>query len=296
MRIAVTGASGLIGGALVPHLRAHGHEVDRLVRRPSTARDEITWDPVAGTVDLGRLEGVDAVVHLAAEAVGDHRWNAEYKALILNSRVQGTRTISRAMASLERRPSVLVSASAIGYYGDTGDRAVDESDPAGAGYFADVCVQWEAAADPARAAGIRVVHARNGLVVSGRGGAWGKLWPVVRMGVGGRLGTGRQWWSFISLRDEVSALTFLLNNLDGGVNLTAPNPVTNAEMTKAMGRLLRRPTVFPVPAKALQLVLGEFSSEITGSLRVRPTRLLEAGFEFQDPTIDKALAWAWSTR
>jgi uncharacterized protein (TIGR01777 family) len=296
MRIAVTGASGLIGGALVPHLRAQGHEVDRLVRRPATARDEITWDPVGGTVDLSRLEGVDAVVHLAGEAVGDHRWDAEYKALILNSRVQGTRTIATAMASLERRPSVLVSASAHGYYGDTGDRAVDESDPAGPGYFAEVCVQWEAAADPARAAGIRVVHSRSGLVVSGRGGAWGKLWPVVRMGVGGKLGTGRQWWSFISLRDEVAALTFLLQNLEGGVNLTAPNPVTNAEMTKAMGQLLRRPTVFPVPGKALQLVLGEFSSEITGSLRVLPTRLLEAGFEFQDPTIDRALAWAWATR
>jgi uncharacterized protein (TIGR01777 family) len=200
------------------------------------------------------------------------------------------------MASLERRPSVLVSASAYGYYGDTGDRAVDESDPAGPGYFADVCVQWEAAADPARAAGIRVVHSRTGLVVSGRGGAWGKLWPVVRMGVGGKLGTGRQWWSFISLRDEVAALTFLLQNLEGGVNLTTPNPVTNAEMTKAMGQLLRRPTVFPVPAKALGLVLGEFSSEILGSLRVLPTRLLEAGFEFQDPTIDQALAWAWASR
>lgn len=296
MRIAVTGASGLIGGALVPALRAQGHEVDRLVRRPATAPDEITWDPAGGTVDLRRLEGVDAVVHLAAEAVGDHRWDAAYKAVILDSRVQGTHTIATAMASLERRPSVLVSASAIGYYGDTGDRAVDESDPAGAGFFADVCVKWEAAADPAREAGIRVVHSRNGLVVSGRGGAWGKLWPVVRMGVGGKLGTGRQWWSFISLRDEVAALTFLLEKLEGGVNLTAPNPVTNAEMIKAMGKLLKRPTIIPVPAKALQLALGEFSSEILGSLRVRPTRLLEAGFEFQDPTIDRALAYAWASR
>jgi len=296
MRVAVTGASGLIGSALVPYLRAQGHDVERLVRRPAAALDEISWDPERGTVDLHRLEGVDAVVHLAGKAVGDHRWNSAYKALIRDSRVHGTRTIATAMASLDRRPSVLVSASAIGYYGDTADRAVDESAPAGSGYFAGVCVDWEAAADPARAAGIRVVHSRNGLVVSGRGGAWGKLFPIVRLGVGGRLGSGRQWWSFISLRDHLAATSFLLGNLEGGVNVTAPNPVTNAEMIRAMGRLLHRPTVLPVPAKVLEIVLGEFSSEVLGSLRILPTRLLDAGFMFEDPTIDRALASAWASR
>lgn len=296
MRVAVTGASGLIGGALVPHLRGAGHEVLRVVRRPATAPDELTWDPPTGYVDRSRLEGVDAVVHLAGAGVGDHRWTEEYKATIRDSRVQGTHAIATALADLDRRPSVLVSGSAIGFYGDTEDRAVDESAPVGSGFLADVVVAWEAAADPARTVGIRVVHPRSGLVVAGRGGAWGRLWPLFRLGVGGRLGSGRQWWSFISLRDEVAALTYLLDHLEGPVNLTAPEPATNAEVTAAMGRALRRPTVLPVPAKALELVLGEFSSEVLGSARVLPRRLIDAGFPFQDQSIDEALAWALSTR
>ncbi len=296
MRIAVTGASGLIGSALVPHLRSQGHIVDRLVRRTTTAPDEITWDPAAGTVDLARLEGVDAVIHLAGAGVGDHRWTEEYKAQILDSRTQGTRTIATALASLDHRPAVLVSASAIGFYGDTGDTAVDESAPAGSGFLADVVVAWEAAAQPARDAGIRVVHPRTGLVVAGRGGAWGRLWPIFRLGGGGKLGSGRQWWSFISLRDELAGLTHLLERLEGPVNLTAPNPATNTEVTKAMGALLRRPTFLPVPAKALEIALGEFSSEVLGSARVLPTRLVADGFAFQDPTIDAALAYAWANR
>jgi uncharacterized protein len=297
MRVAVTGASGLIGGALVPHMRAQGHEVLRLVRRSSGAPDEVTWDPMGGRVDVAALDGVDAVIHLAGAGVGDHRWSEEYKTTIRESRSVGTATLAKALASMDRPPSVLVSGSAIGFYGDTGDAEVDEGAPAGSGFLAEVVVDWEAAAQPARDAGIRVVHPRTGLVVAGRGGAWAKLWPLVRLGVGGKFGTGRQWWSFISLRDELSALTYLMDHpVDGPVNLTAPNPVTNAEMTKAMGKLLRRPTVFAVPAKALEIALGEFSSEILGSARVRPTRLLEAGFEFQDPTIDKALAYAWAMR
>jgi hypothetical protein len=297
MRIAVTGASGLIGGALVPHLRARGHEVLRLVRRTSGAPDEVTWDPMGGTVDVAGLAGVEAVIHLAGAGVGDHRWTPEYKAIIRESRTAGTATLATALASMDRPPTVLVSGSAIGFYGDTGNTAVDETAPAGSGFLADVVVAWEAAAQPARDAGIRVVHPRTGLVVAGRGGAWAKLWPLVRLGVGGKFGSGRQWWSFISLRDELAALTHLVDHpLDGPVNLTAPNPVTNAEMTKAMGRLLRRPTVLPVPAKAMQMALGEFSSEVLGSVRVLPTRLLEAGFEFQDPTIDLALAYAWASR
>ena len=297
MRIAVTGASGLIGGALVPHLRSQGHEVLRLVRRPSGANDEVTWDPMGGSVDVDRLSGVAAVIHLAGAGVGDHRWTEEYKATIRDSRVVGTTTLATALASMAEPPSVLISGSAIGFYGDTGDAEVDESSPAGSGFLADVVVGWESAAQPAQDAGIRVVHPRTGLVVAGRGGAWAKLWPLVRFGVGGRMGTGRQWWSFISLRDELAALTFLVDgDLAGPVNLTAPTPVTNADMTRAMGALLRRPTILPVPAKALQIALGEFSSEILGSARVLPTRLLAAGFEFQDPTIDRALAQAWATR
>lgn len=296
MRIAVTGASGLIGGALVPHLRAQGHEVLRLVRSRSGAPDEVSWDPMGGTVDVSGLAGVNGVIHLAGAGVGDHRWTDEYKATIRDSRTVGTATLATALASMEQPPSVLVSGSAIGFYGDTGNTAVDEGAPAGSGFLADVVVGWEAAAQPAREAGIRVVHPRTGLVVAGRGGAWAKLWPLVRLGAGGKMGTGRQWWSFISLRDELAALTYLLDALEGPVNLTAPNPVTNAEMVKAMGQLLKRPTVLPVPAKALQIALGEFSSEVLGSIRVVPRALLDAGFEFQDPTIEQALAYAWSSR
>jgi uncharacterized protein len=296
MRIAVTGASGLLGGALVPHLRRQGHDVVRVVRAQPARPDEVTWDPMAGTVDLAGLAGVEGVIHLAGAGVGDHRWTDAYKAQILDSRVRGTDTIARAMAQLEPRPGVLVSGSAIGFYGDTGDAAVDEQAPAGSGFIAEVVVAWEAAADPAREAGIRVAHPRTGLVVSGRGGAWGRLWPIFKLGGGGRLGNGRQWWSFISLRDELAALTHLLDHLEGPVNLTAPNPATNAEVATAMGRLLRRPALLPVPAKALELVLGEFSSEVLGSARVLPVRLQESGFRFQDPTIDGALAHALATR
>jgi uncharacterized protein (TIGR01777 family) len=296
MRVAVTGASGLIGGALVPHLRGQGHDVLRLVRRAPALPDEVQWDPMAGTVDLAGLAGVDGVVHLAGAGVGDHRWTEAYKAEIRDSRVRGTDTIARAMAQLDPRPAVLVSASGIGFYGDTGDTAVDEEAPGGSGFLAEVVRAWEAAADPARAAGIRVVHPRTGLVVAGRGGAWGRLWPIFKLGGGGRLGSGRQWWSFVSLRDQLAGLTFLLEHLEGPVNLTAPNPATNAEVTAAMGRLLRRPTLLPVPAKALELVLGEFSSEVLGSARVLPARLQASGFQFRDPTIDAALAYGLANR
>lgn len=297
MKVAVTGASGLIGSALVVRLRRDGHKVLRLVRRVATAPDEVRWDPDEGYVDLAALDGTDAVVHLAGAGVGDHRWTAAYKETIRESRVRGTDTIARAATRLDRRPEVLISGSAMGFYGDTGDREVDESAPAGSGFLSEVVRAWEAAADPAREAGIRVAHPRSGLVLAGHGGAWGRLWPLFRFGLGGRLGSGRQWWSFISLRDEVAALAFLIeSDLAGPVNLTAPNPVTNAEVTKAMGRAMHRPTPFPVPAKALQLALGEFSSEILSSSRVLPGRLLESGFQFQDPTIEQAIAWALSQR
>ena len=306
MRVAVTGASGLIGGALVPHLRAGGHDVVRLVRRSSGAPDEVTWDPMGGTVDMAALGAVEGVIHLAGAGVGPEtyrsiltgaqRWTDSYKATIRESRVVGTRTLATALAAMDTPPAVLVSGSAIGFYGITGNTAVDENAPRGQGFLADVVVDWEAAAEPARMAGIRVVHPRTGLVVSGRGGTWGKLWPIFRLGGGGRLGSGQQWWSFISLRDQVRALEHLLHDLEGPVNLTAPNPATNQEVTRAMGALLKRPTFIPVPKKALELALGEFSSEVIGSMRVVPRRLLDAGFTFDDPTIESALAWAWVNR
>ena len=291
LRVAVTGASGLIGPALVAHLRGLGHEVLRLVRRPAGAPDEVTWDPAAGTVDLGRLAGTQAVVHLAGAGVGDHRWTAAYRTVILDSRVQGTGTIARAVAELDPAPAVLVSASAIGFYGDTGDRVVDETAPRGAGFLAEVVEAWEAAAEPARAAGIRVVHPRSGLVMAWSGGAWARMLPLFRLGLGGRLGNGRQYWSYITLEDEVRALTHLLDSeLAGPVNLTAPNPATNAEITKAMGVALHRPALLPVPAIALKTVLGEFSSEVLGSIRVRPTRLVADGFIYRHPDLVSAVA------
>lgn len=294
MRVAVTGASGLIGTALVPHLRSVGHEVVRLVRRPATAPDEVTWDPTAGTVDLERLAGTDAVIHLAGAGVGDHRWTDDYKREILNSRVDGTHTIVNAMLALDPKPRVLVSASAIGWYGDTGDRPVDETAPAGSGFLADVVRAWEAAAAPAAAGGIRVVHPRTGLVVAKEGGAWARMFPLFKFGLGGKLGNGRQYWSWISLRDEICALQFLMeqDHLSGPVNLTGPDPVTNAEITSAMGRVLGRPTILPAPAFALKAVLGEFSTEVLGSARVMPTVLEGAGFRFQDPTIESAIRTA----
>ena len=296
MKVAITGASGLIGSALVPHLRSRGDEVLRLVRRPATAPDEVTWDPAAGTVDLGALEGIDGVVHLAGAGVGDHRWTDAYKKTILDSRVDGTHTIVKAMTELSSRPATLVAGSAIGWYGDTGDRAVDETAPAGTGFLADVVRAWEAAADPAREAGIRVTHARTGLVVAKEGGAWAKLFPIFKLGLGGKLGSGRQYWSWISLRDEIAALTYLLDNpaMSGPVNLTGPAPATNAEVTKAMGAVLGRPTLFAVPAVALKSVLGEFSTEILSSARVIPEVLETSGFTWQDTTVESAIRAALS--
>jgi uncharacterized protein (TIGR01777 family) len=294
MRIAVTGSSGLIGSALVPHLRAAGHEVQRVVRRASSAPDEITWDPAKGTIDLATLNGVDGVVHLAGAGVGDHRWSDDYKREILNSRVDSTNTIVRAMQQVEHRPRVLVSASAIGWYGDTGDRIVDETAPAGTGFLADVVRAWEGASQVAVESGIRVVNPRTGLVVAKSGGAWARMFPLFKFGLGGKLGNGKQYWSWISLRDEVCALQFLLEqeHLSGPVNLTGPTPVTNAEVTSVMGHVLGRPTLLPAPAFALKAALGEFSTEVLGSTRVVPAVLEQAQFRFQDSTIESAIRTA----
>jgi uncharacterized protein len=294
MKIAVTGASGLIGKPLVSHLRGQGHEVLRLVRRATSAADEATWNPESGFVDLEKLAGTEAVIHLAGAGVGDHRWTDAYKKEILDSRVKGTDTIARAIASMDPKPRVFVSASAIGFYGDTGDRIVTETDPSGHGFLADVVVAWEAAANPARDAGIRVVHPRTGLVVAGDGGAWGRMFPLFKAGVGGKLGSGKQYWSWISLRDEINALTYLMENesLSGPVNLTAPTPETNAEITKVMGTVLGRPTFLAVPSIALKTVLGEFSVEVLGSARVIPAVLEQKGFTFMDTTVESAIRQA----
>ncbi|MER5706452.1 TIGR01777 family oxidoreductase [Streptomyces sp. NPDC042898] len=290
-RVAVTGASGLIGKALVRSLRADGHDVLRLVRRPAATADEVEWDPKRLYVDAAGLVGVDAVVHLAGAGVGERRWTEAYKREIRDSRVLGTTAVAQALASLAEPPEVLVCGTALGWYGDTGSRAVDESAPAGTGFLPSVCVEWEAAAAPAEEAGIRVVHARTGLVVAAEGGAWGRLFPVFRAGIGGRLGDGRQYWSHISLHDEVAALRHLVDtpSLAGPVNLTAPEPVTNREVTAAMGRVLRRPTLCAVPAPVLKVVLGDFAQDVLGSQRVLPGRLLESGFDFAFPTIDDAI-------
>jgi hypothetical protein len=291
VQIAITGSSGLIGSALVRALRDEGLTVLRLVRHPAAAADEIHWDPF-GDVDTAALEGLDAVVHLAGAGLGDRRWTESYKRQIRDSRVEGTRTLARALAGLDRRPAVLVSASAVGFYGDTGDLPVDESGPQGEGFLAEVCRDWEAAARPAADAGIRVVHPRTGLVLAREGGLLGKVLPLFRVGLGGRLGGGRQWMSWISLPDHIAALRFLIDvDLEGPVNLTAPEPVTNAAYTKAVGRALHRPAPFAVPATALRLGLGEFADEgALVSQRVLPDRLGKAGFTFRHPDLASALA------
>ncbi|MEU9126716.1 TIGR01777 family oxidoreductase [Kitasatospora sp. NPDC048540] len=289
MRIAVTGSTGLIGSALVRSLLADGHRVVRLVRRRSRTGPQpdgtvgVGWNPHLMQVDPAGLEGVEAVVHLAGAGVGDRRWSESYKREIRDSRVLGTETIAGALAALKEPPRVLVSGSAVGYYGQTGDRVIDERDPAGGDFLASVCVDWEAAARPAEAAGIRVVHPRTGLVLAGGGGAGARLLPLFKLGLGGRLGSGDQYWSVISLDDEVAALRFLIDTpeLSGPVNLTGPEPVTNRRLTEAIGRVLGRPTAFTVPRFALDAVLGEMAVEVAGSHRVVPRRLLEAGFEFR---------------
>ncbi|MFJ5122717.1 TIGR01777 family oxidoreductase [Kitasatospora sp. NPDC088548] len=297
MRIAVTGSTGLIGSALVHSLLADDHEVVRLVRHRSRTGPQadgttaIGWNPQLGQVDRDGLAGVEAVVHLAGAGVGDGRWTDSYKREIRESRVLGTETLAVALANLKEPPRVLVSASAVGLYGQTGDRVIDEDSPAGDDFLAEVCVEWEAAARPAERAGIRVVHPRTGLVLSAAGGAGGRLFPLFRLGLGGRLGDGRQYWSYISLADEVAALRFLIDrdDLAGAFNLTAPEPVTNAELTAALGRALKRPTPFPVPEAVLKAVLGELAIEVVGSHRVVPRRLLEAGFRFEHPDVDSAV-------
>jgi len=285
-RIAITGASGLIGSALVGHLKSEGHTVQRLVRRAPVSPDEIQWDPKTGYVDIEALRGVDAVIHLAGVGVGDKRWTKRYKSEILNSRLLGTTAIANAVA--EVKPQVFISASAIGWYGDSGNRAVVETDSVGNDFLAAVCREWEGAAD--LAGDVRTVKLRTGLVLDPTGGALGRMLPLFRFGLGGKLGSGKQWWSWITLHDVVRAIEFALANpIAGPINLTSPNPVTNQEFTAALAQAMKRPALFPAPAIALKIALGGFSSEILGSKKVIPIALSDAGFVWDYPHITNAL-------
>jgi len=285
-KIAVTGASGLIGSALCAQLKSDGHQVLKLVRRPTRLSDEVTWNPVKGEIDLKSLEGVDAVFHLAGAGVGDKRWSAAYRSEILNSRLLGTTTIANACEQLQ--PEVFISASAIGYYGETGNRAVVETDRGGEDFLSIVCREWEAVANLAPS--VRTLKLRTGLVLDPTGGALGRMMPIFKFGFGGKLGSGKQWWSWITLHDQIRAMTFLMNSkIEGAVNLTAPNPVTNQEFTAALARALKRPAFFPAPAFAIKAALGGFSTEVLGSKKVIPKVLMDNNFEFDYPHLLAAL-------
>ena len=292
MKVAITGASGLVGTALVPFLTTGGHEVVRLVRRPARGRDEARWDPERGEVDRGALDGVEAVVHLAGANIAEGRWTAARKRELRDSRLGPTRRLAEALASLPRPPKVLVSSSATGYYGERGDAWVDETDPPGADFLGTLAREWEEATGPAAGAGIRVVRLRTGIVLTPEGGALGKMLLPFKLGIGGVLGSGRQHMSWIAIDDMLDVIHFALATpaLDGPVNAVAPEPATNREFTKTLGRVLCRPTVAPAPAFALRLAFGEMAdATVLVSTRVRPQRLLDAGFRFRFPTLEDAL-------
>ena len=291
MNVLVTGSHGLIGSALTTALETGGHSVRRLIRSAPAGESEFRWDPDAGRLDPAALEGLDGVVHLSGETVAG-RWTSSKKKRILESRVKSTMHLSEALARLERPPSVLVSASAVGYYGDRGDELLTESSTPGSGFLADVVKQWEAASEPAERAGIRVVRTRFGIVLSSVGGALKTMLPLFRLGLGGKLGSGRQYMSWIAIDDVAGAIGQALadESLSGPVNTVAPNPVTNEEFTRTLGRVLHRPTVFAVPSIALRLALGEFATESAlGGARVVPAKLSAAGYEFRHQQLEQAL-------
>jgi uncharacterized protein (TIGR01777 family) len=292
LNVLVSGATGLIGSALTPALRGGGHRVIRLTRSQSPSEDAVRWDSSSGAIDASRLEGIDAAVHLAGESIAQGRWTREKKARILESRVQGTSLLAGTLAGLPQPPRVMVSASAIGYYGDRGDELLREDSPPGRLFLSRVCEEWERAAESARRAGIRVVHPRMGIVLSTEGGALGKTLPIFKLGAGGRIGSGRQYWSWISIDDVVGAITHALetDSLEGPVNITSLNPLTNAEYTRTLGRVLNRPTIFPLPAPAARIALGQVADELLlASARVEPARLKETNYEFRYPELDGAL-------
>ena len=292
MDVVVTGSSGMIGRALLPALTEAGHTVRTLVRRAPSAPGEVRWDPDAGTIDAAGLAGVDAAVHLAGEGIAEKRWSEAQKRRILESRTTGTHLLAETLAGLDPAPSVLLSGSAVGYYGDAGDVELTEAAPRGRGFLSDVVVAWEDATKPAVDAGIRTVLLRTGIVLSPTGGAMATTLPLFRLGLGGPIGRGREWWPWIALDDEVGAIVHLLTaDVSGPVNLVAPSPVRNADYTKALGRALRRPTLVPVPRFAPGLLLGrELAAALLGaSQRVVPERLTASGYRFRHPAIDEAL-------
>ena len=290
--VAITGASGFIGHALVERLRANGTRVRRLVRSPrSDSPDDIVWDPMRGVLAARDLEGAEAVIHLAGEPIA-HRWTSARRKAIRDSRVRGTELLARAIAALERKPNVLLSGSAVGFYGDRGDEAVGEESAPGKDYLAGVAREWESATGAAKDAGVRVVLLRSGIVLNPHGGALERMLPPFRLGVGGPLGSGRQWMSWIALADHLRAMEHALatTGLHGPVNFVAPNPVTNAEFAGTLGRVLGRPSLVPVPAFALELLYGEMArATLLAGQRVLPKALLRSGFRFEHPTLEEAL-------
>lgn len=291
MRVVLAGASGLLGSALAASLRTDGHEVRRLVRRSPSGPDELRWEPSEHFVDPAALADANAAVCLSGAGVGDHRWTRAYKQTLIDSRVDSVGALARAVATAGT--PVFVAASAVGYYGNTGETAVDEDAPPGDDFLADLCVQWEAAAAPAREAGARVVHLRTGNVLSPSGGLLGRVAPIVRLGVGGRLGSGRQFLPWISLKDHVRASRFVLDrDVRGPVNVVAPQPARNAEFIAAVGRVLHRPTALPAPSPALRLALGEFANAVLAGQRALPAALTAAGFSWDHADLDAALRWA----
>lgn len=291
-RVAITGSTGLIGSALSAFLRERGDEVVRLVRRAPEQPDEVRWDPASRLLDPASLTGVTAVVHLAGAGVGDHRWTPSYQQQILGSRVDGTTTIATALAALGE-PVRLVSGSAVGVYGDRGDEVLTEDSTPGGGFLSEVVRAWEAAADPAREAGLSVAHPRTGIVLSPEGGALSRMLPLARLGINGPLGNGKQWWPWISLRDTVSGLAHLVDHaeVEGPVNLVAPVPDRQIDIARELGRQIHRPAIFPAPAFGIKLVLGGFSDEILTSKRVVAQRLTASGFVHRDPDVASALRW-----
>jgi uncharacterized protein (TIGR01777 family) len=293
MKILVSGSHGLVGKALLKSLTDDGHEVFRLVRHePIFGDPEIWWDPGKGHIDAEHLEGLDVVVHLAGESIGSGRWTSEKKRAILESRVKGTLLLTESLARLSRPPSVLLSASAIGYYGNRGDEVLTEQSSAGNDFLAKVCTEWEGATTPAIEKGIRTVHTRFGLILDDAGGALATMLTPFRMGIGGRVGSGKQWMSWIALDDVISGLKFLMGETTtrGPVNFVAPKPVTNAEFTKTLGRVLSRLTLFPVPEFGVRLAFGEMADALLlSSQRVEPSVLKSKGFEFQWPMLEGAL-------